>query len=257
MGSEGIQRRSSRVSLSALPIDFPMVLAALGAVAAGAMVQAWVGIGLAMIAAPLLLLLEPAFVPGPLLAAAAALTALMAWRDRHAIDVRGLKYALAGRVAGTIPAMLLVSRLSRAGFDLVFGSLVLLAVFLSTRGRSLSPTPNHAIGAGALSGLMATLSSIGGPPMALLYQNEAAARVRGTLSSFFVIGASMSIAALALVGRFGRVEVLLSLLLIPGVVVGYWVSGLLATHVEHLGLRPAILLLSLGTALVVLARAVL
>ena len=77
---------------------------ALVAVTLGSAVQASVGLGLGLIAAPVLLLLYPPFVPGPLMASAIVMVVLVAHRDRTHIDFAGLRYGLAGRVAGTLAA---------------------------------------------------------------------------------------------------------------------------------------------------------
>ncbi len=92
--------------------------------------------------------------------------------------------------------------------------------------------------------------------MALLYQRESAARIRGTLSGHFVIGALVSLAALAAVGRYGRVEITLSIALVPAVLVGYLASGWIRESVERAGVRPLVLGLSSLAALGILYRAV-
>ena len=66
----------------------------------GATLQGSVGFGLGMLAAPLLLLIDPMFVPAPLLTAALALTLLVAKRERRAIDFRGIGWVLLGRLPG-------------------------------------------------------------------------------------------------------------------------------------------------------------
>ena len=68
-----------------------------------------VGFGLGILAAPLLLLLDPRLVPGPLLAASLVLTVLLArreWRDARRGD---LGWALAGRLGGTLAAVAILS----------------------------------------------------------------------------------------------------------------------------------------------------
>ena len=47
--------------------------------------------------------------------------------------------------------------------------------------------------AGAASGVMGTATAIGGPPMALVWQRNSGARLRGTMSGFFLVGSAMSL----------------------------------------------------------------
>ncbi len=45
-------------------------------------------------------------------------------------------------------------------------------------------------------------------------------QLRGTLSGYFCVGAALSLIVLALIGRFGIPELLLALLLLPGIGLG-------------------------------------
>ncbi|NIR59973.1 MAG: sulfite exporter TauE/SafE family protein, partial [Gammaproteobacteria bacterium] len=57
------------------------------------------------------------------------------------------------------------------GLVIAVGALVLLAVAMSVAGLKISPTRPTLITAGALSGFMSTVSSVGGPPLAITYQH--------------------------------------------------------------------------------------
>jgi hypothetical protein len=60
--------------------------------------------------------------------------------------------------------------------------------------------------------------------MALVCQHESGPRIRGTLSAIFTIGTTISVAGLWWVGRFGAVELLLGLALMPAVLLGFVLS---------------------------------
>ncbi len=226
----------------------------LAVVAAGSAVQAAAGFGVALIAAPVLLLVYGPLIPGPLIAASTLLTVLMAYRDRHAIDFHGLAWALSGRVIGTAAAAVFLSLASQDAFDVAFAVMVLAGVLVSLVGVRIEPRPASSAAAGALSGLMGTISSIGGPPMALLYQHAGGPRLRATVSGFFVIGSTMSLSVLAAVGRFGAEEIGLALFLCPAVVVGYALAGPLRDRIDSTGVRPLILGLCSASAAFVLWR---
>lgn len=222
----------------------------------GAIIQSSVGFGLGLVSAPLLVLIDPAFVPAPALTSGLVMTMLIAHRERRALDFHGLKYAIAGRVLGTIPAALIVSLISPTAFEIMFAALVILAVVLSAWGFSLQPTPGRAAAAGAISGFMGTIASIGGPPVALLYQNAAGPTFRSTLAGFFVVGVILSLVALGVVGRFHLGDVALAAVLIPGILAGFWLSRLVAPWIDRRGVRPFVLVLSFLSAAAVLWRAV-
>jgi uncharacterized membrane protein YfcA len=179
----------------------------------------------------------------------------MAYRERRAIDVRGLKAALLGRVAGTPPAAASVGLLSSAAFDLLFGALVLAAVVLSLIHRKVQPTPRAVFVASVAAGFMGTVSSIGGPPLALVYQNAEGPRLRATLAGLFLMGCLISLVGLAAVGRLGVEEFVRGAVLLPGVPIGLLASGRLVRVLDRSETRPFVLALSSAAAVVVLVRA--
>jgi len=228
---------------------------ALVIVAFASALQASIGFGLALVAAPLLALLDRAYVPGPLIAAGLGLCLAMAWRERGAIDTRGLPAAVSGRLLGVLPAGYVLSVASQSAFDLLFASLVLLGVGLSLLHTRIVPTPRAVFGASALSGLMGTITSIGGPPLALVYQSQSGPVLRATLAANFAVGCLLSLTTLAVIGLFGRSEVWLAATLLPGVVLGLLISRPLRGLLDRGATRPWVLGLSAISALAVLTRA--
>ena len=224
--------------------------------AVGFTLQGAVGFGMGILGSPLLLLIDPRFVPGPILASTMVFTALLTRREHRAIDLGGLGWAVGGRLAGTIPAAALLALLPAEQPDLLFGGIVLVAVAISVSGLHVEPRPATLLACGALSGLMGTVASIGGPPMALLYQHAPGARVRGTLSGLFLIGTIISLGALVLVGRFGRDELWLSCALLPGAMFGFVVSRHLASGLDRGYTRRAVLTIAAVAGLIVVVRSV-
>jgi uncharacterized membrane protein YfcA len=226
-------------------------------VAVGTAVQASIGFGLAMIASPLLMLIEPALVPGAMIAIALLLSLWMAWDDRHAIDLSSFKAAVAGRLLGTPPAILLLGTVSAATFDLIFGALVLLAVVISLLHSNIKPTPWAVFFATIASGFMGTISGIGGPPLALIYQNAPGPQLRANLSVLFILGTTISLVALSLIGRFGLIDLTYTAVLLIGIVIGALCREPVRRRIDQGAARPYLLGLCAISALGVLARAVL
>jgi uncharacterized membrane protein YfcA len=104
---------------------------------------------------------------------------------------------------------------------------------------------------------MGMISSISGPPMALLYQDSTGTRLRGTLSGYFVASTIVFLIGLGAIGRFGRAELQLALALMPGVFIGFAISGLIVPVVDRGYTRLLVLTLSSITALVIVFRQVL
>jgi len=231
------------------------LLAANLIIAVAALVQGSVGFGLALLSAPFLALLEPRLVPGPLILVSVFLTVLMSARDRQSLDVRGVGLALVGRAPGSLLGALLLTWLARDDLTVLFGVLVVLGALMMGFGPPIRPTRVSLLLAGLVSGVMGTASSIGGPPMALLYQRESGPRMRSTLSAYFTIGAFMSTAALLAVGKLGWFEVRATLQLVPGILVGFVASSRATRWLDRGRTRSGVLWVAgLSGALLVVIR---
>ena len=223
-------------------------------VALGASIQGTLGFGLGLVGAPVLVLLDPELVPGPLLFAVLPLTILVALRERGALDLRGVRWAIAGRIPGTILGSIAIAVLSQSALALMVGVVVLVAVVLSVAGWHLRPTARTLATAGAASGFMGTATSIGGPPMAMVYQRHTGPEMRASLAAYFMLGGAFSLTALALSGEFGTDELRRGLVLLPGVLAGYVGSGLLARFLDRGYTRPAVLAFSAVSAVALILR---
>jgi uncharacterized membrane protein YfcA len=221
----------------------------------GSAIQGNVGIGLAVVAAPILLLVNPAFVPAPMVLAAMLLVILMAVREWRDVIVEDIGLAVLGRTVGTVPAAYAISAFPRSAYELLFAALVLVAAFLSALGWHIRATRWNVLLACVVSGFMSTVSSVGGPPMALLYQNEAGPRIRATISAVFTIGGAITLAGLWWAGRFNATELLLGIFLMPGVVFGFAISGYTTAVVDRAHIKPAVLAISAFSAVLVMLRA--
>jgi len=221
----------------------------------GSLLQASVGFGIALFVVPLLVLLNPAFVPGPMLFSALFLAAIMAFRGRSAVDPGKLGLAGVGLFVGTALGALTLTIIAADQWPRLFAVLILLAVALSVSGVHISMTGRNLVTAGIISGVMGTISGIHGPPMALLYQRETGIVVRATLAVFFVMAYAIALIALGTIDLFGKKELLLGLTLVPGVVAGYIIARFTTSLLDRgYWLRIAILTVASLSAIALLLR---
>ncbi len=103
--------------------------------------------------------------------------------------------------------------------------------------------------AGFMSGFMGTSSSIGGPPMALLWQHQDVALIRANLAAFFTVSCLMSLVILAPLGQFGMRQLVLGLPLLPATFIGFLIARASMRRVPHRQLRFASLGLCAVTGL--------
>lgn len=219
----------------------------------GACLQGAGGIGFGMFVGPVLAIGHPDLVPGPVLLLAGLLSTMSAVREFRAIDFRVLGYSLAGRIPASVAGGMLFALLPVRAMSIVFALLILGAVGLSLRGWHVRPRPQNLILAGAVSGFMGTITSVGAPPMAIAYQDFTPPKLRATIGAFFVAGAVGSLLVLQSVGRFGAREISLGLALVPPMLVGFAFSNLIVSRIDRDKTRIALLAMSGIAAIALLA----
>src|SRR5438094_169231 len=114
---------------------------------------------------------------------------------------------------------------TRCGGGSAVGAMVLAVVALSIREAAVPRTGATLVTAGVISGVAGTATSISGPPVALLYQDESGPRVRATLSAYFIVGNSIALAALALSGRLPARDVVAGLVFVRCATAGFAVPA--------------------------------
>lgn len=223
----------------------------------GATVQGLVGLGLGLVAAPVTALLEPSLMPGLLLWLAFLLPVVTLVREHDQIDWRGLSWALSARAPGTAVGVLLVGVFSVRSMGVAVGVMVLLSVLLTVHAVQIPVNRASLVVAGFVSGITGTATSIGGPPMAILYQHRSPRQIRTTLAVYFLLGAALSLVGLGLAGSLDVPTFLLAMLMVPCLLVGFTLSRLLHRVVPPRHIRPAVLWVCGLSSVVLLVKSLL
>jgi uncharacterized protein len=218
-----------------------VILALLVASAIGGIIQGAIGFGFALIAVPVLTFVEPAAIPVVVMVMAFPMTIVMALRERSHIDVPGFATIMVGRVLGIAAGVVLLEIVAGGSLTVLVGVMILLGTALSVGGLDIEPTPWVNVGAGVLSGVMGTTSAIGGPALAVVYQSRPGPELRSTLALSYLAGLVLAVGALAAVGRVHGWQFVLALELVPGLLLGLWLSFRLAPVLDRGWLRPAVL----------------
>lgn len=216
--------------------------------------QASIGFGMGMFAAPIVAMIEPAMIPGTLIMVATLVTLMVVVREREAIDLSGTGWALIGRVPGTVAGALLLAALPHQALVIVLAAVVLGGVVLTSSGWVPAARRRNVVLAGAASGLLGTATSIGGPPMALVWQRNSGAVLRSTMSSFFLVGSVISLIVLAFTGSVDGRTLKTFALLVPAAVLGYLLSRVLNRYLNPLRLRWLAIGVSATGAVVLIGR---
>lgn len=235
-------------------VDLWVLVVIAVAICAGALVQSLIGIGLGLVAAPVVTLLAPELMPGGMLLVVTVLPVITLWREHDEIDWRGLGWAFPARVVGTAIGVWIVAAVDERALGVAVGVVVLLAVVLTVRTFVIPVTRTTLSIAGAIGGITGTASSIGGPPMAVLYQHRSPRQIRTTLAVYFVSGAALSIAGLGWSGELTLDEARLAGLMVAPLLLGFALSFALRQRLPVHVVRPAVLAVCGGAAVLLIVR---
>jgi len=220
----------------------------------GAFVQAVVGLGMGLVAAPVVGILAPSLVPTLPLWLALLISGLMLAGERAHVDWRSLAWALPARVPGTVVGAWLVLAFTEEQIGVALAVMTLVAVGVAVRAARIPVTPPTLVGAGFGAGVTGTATSIGGPAIALLFQREPPEVMRSTLSVFFFVGVLLSLAGLGLSGSISSESWQVALVLAPGVVVGMLVGRAVRDRIHRDAFRAGVLLVCTASAVTLLVR---
>ena len=230
-------------------------MVALVVTALAAMLQGVVGLGFAMVSVPILSLIDPRLAPVPQLLITIPLTVSMAWRERHAMDLSGAAWIIAGRVPGALIGLVFLAIVTGAALDVMIAVIVLIAVAIIASGYHVSRHPGTDFTAGVFSGTSSLVASIGGPPLALLYTNAEGETIRSSLAAVFSVGILITVGVRAVSGNITASDLRVAAVLFPALLVGYLLSNSLKDRVTNRQLKAAILVLSSLAAIGLLIRA--
>ncbi|GAB3032439.1 hypothetical protein GCM10011376_26560 [Nocardioides flavus (ex Wang et al. 2016)] len=237
-----------------LPTEHLLLLAAVTFL--GAMLQGVVGLGLGLLVAPIAGIIEPALLPGVPLCLALVMPLLTLTKDVRHVDWPALAWALPARVPGTVVGVVVVALATPEQIGVIVGLAVLVAVLLTVRTVQIPVTRASLAGAGFVSGVTGTATSIGGPPLALLLQRRPPDQTRGTLGAYFVVGAAFSVIGLWASGHLVLRDVSVALAMLPAMTLGFYAAMFLRSRVPAASLRGTLLLVCAVSALVLVVRSI-
>jgi len=211
-----------------------LLAASIFVVFVAAVVQGTMGMGFGQVAASGLIWIDPGLVPTTVVVMALCVSSASAAREYRLIDYKQLQPALIGRALGTIGSVPVITWATSQGqYSLLFGVLLLVGIVVSLARLNPGLSERTLFLAGTASGMMGTITSIGAPPMGLLYQDQTASVVRATLNTFFAIGAVFSLVALWYSGIFKVEHLSSTAILAPGFLAGVYTCRWLGEFVDQ------------------------
>ncbi|MBO1268884.1 sulfite exporter TauE/SafE family protein [Arthrobacter cavernae] len=229
-----------------------LIIAAL-IVAVAVVAQACTGSGFGIVSAPLLLIISPHLVPGPLLLVSVVVMLFVTWQNRRGLRHVDLKLAVAGCLPGALAGLCVLPLLNGKWTGMIVGGLVMASVLTGLTGFHIPQNRWSLFLAGLIGGVLGTVASTSGPPLVVVYRTGEPDRYRANLSLFFLVASLISLLVLAGSGAFGASDLLLSGWLLPGVALGALASRPVVKRISAAAIRPAALSLCLlaGVSLLV------
>ncbi|WP_236051431.1 sulfite exporter TauE/SafE family protein [Nonomuraea cypriaca] len=227
------------------------------AIFVGAVVQGGVGFGLGLVAAPVLTMLGPDLMPGAIQVVNMTLPLFTLATEWRRVDWRGVGFAVLGRLPGSGLGAVIVVYVSIYNRSILVAVMVLIAVALTARSISVPRNGVTITSAGFVAGVTGTATGIGGPPIALVYQNAKGPQIRATLAMFFFLSAAQSLVVLAMVGELPADALRLGATMIVPMLLGFLVSGPLRRYLDGGKVRVAVLVVAAASAVGLIAQNVL
>lgn len=235
-----------------------------GIVLLGAGIQRVSGMGLGLVAAPILAVLlgpvEGILVSNVLAVINAAMTTIVRHRD---VDWRQFALVSPALMIGAVPAAWLLTVAATPVLLASVGALMLFALGLSTFGQSHIPpvrTRAAPLIAGAAAGFMNTLAAIAAPALAVYAQTTRWEQrsFSATLQPIFLVAGIISVAVKVLGGaaNLDHTEWWVWPAGIGGMICGILIGSLLTTRIPGATARKAALVIATAGAAVVLIRGI-
>ncbi|MGB3740508.1 MAG: sulfite exporter TauE/SafE family protein [Castellaniella sp.] len=225
------------------------------AVFIAAFAQGSSGMGFAMLSAPIVTLFAPGLIPVMLLVLMIPLNAYVGWRERAAIDWRGVKLISIGRFAGTFLGLWILLVVNLHQLSLLIGWSTLIAAIVALLSPSFDLGKKGLGLVGLITGITETSTGVGGPPLALAYQHKSGSVLRSTVALCFLVGEVISIVVLAIGGKVDTHTLLVSLQMLPFLVLGSYASKFVHHRLDGPLLRYLVLGFSSVSGIVVILQA--
>ncbi len=222
----------------------------------GCCIQTAMGFGMAVLAAPIIMLIEPTWVPYVLTSTALFLSVINACHQRKHIQISLIAPAMLTRIPGTIFGVWVLLAVSVLWLHIIVAIAVLVAVVVSLINIRFEATRSRLSWAGFASGFMGTTTSIGGPPLALVMQYGSPDSVRGNLGLYFAYSCMLSLLSYWVSGLLSKEILILCLSFSPVAIIGFVLGLRLQGWVDRECFRPLLLSLCSVAGIVALTGVV-
>ena len=220
-----------------------------------ALIQGTIGFGYAVLAVPVLSLVDPRLAPVPQILTALPLSVWAFLREWRAVDWRGAFWVLLGRIPGGFLGALLLTLSTQRTLDFLIGLSVLVAVVMLSLELRVKRSPWVDFGAGVFGTVSGYISGISGPSIALLFRDSGGPALRATLGAIFTFGICITLSLRTATSHITVQDGWVAAVFLLPMLVGMRLSRHLHAFVQGRTLRLALLWTSAIAAFGLMGRA--
>lgn len=222
--------------------------------AVGATVQGSTGVGLALVAGPVLVSIDGGFAPGPLLLAGQLIGIRHIVAERQHADRSAFRHCLWGLPVGLFVGLAVLVTVSDRMLAILVGSMTAIAALALLGGLRVTRTRTVEVAAGAACTFASVTAGLPGPPLVIAFADMPPATMRSTTSTFVFAVATTGFVGLLITGNFGTDELRLLGWLLPGLLIGLGSARFVRPLIDRNWFRPTVLTIALLGGLALIAR---
>jgi len=210
----------------------------------GSILQMATGVTAGMIIVPFLAMISYTLIPVPIAFASLALTTMMAFKGREHIDTQNMLQISFGMMGGILLSIFILKNISFEYMGLLFGSFILISVFVSIKVESFTLHKSINYSGGFIAGVMGSMAAVGGQILALLFQNHPLESLKATLAFLYTLFSVVMLSIFFLFGEFSYSQFLSGLYMMPGFTIGFIVAPIFSNYFNPRYSKITVLIMS-------------
>lgn len=230
------------------------LIAGFGLFVAAAGISGVIGFGGGLATVPFLVLLNPKFIPVPMVLASPFVSGLIFWRERESISITAVKWTAVGLIPGIAIGILTLVSVSQKTLGVFISLLLLAAIGLQMISANPKQTGSTLLGGGVLAGFMANTVGMPGVALAVSMNRFEGPTFRSTLNVCVVLMTVISATVLGATNQIESSHLLAAAVFVSAAVVGLLISGPIRHVVDRRGTTKIVYAVSVIGALTLLIR---
>jgi len=218
----------------------------------GSILQMATGVTVGMIIVPFLAMISYTLIPIPIAFASLALTIMMAHKGRKHIDTKNMFQISLGMLSGILLSILILKNIKFEHMGLVFGSFILLSVFISIKVKTFALNKSINYSGGFVAGVMGSMAAVGGQILALLFQNHSLESLKSTLAFLYTIFSIVMLVIFYMFGEFSYSQFISGINMMPGFIIGFFIAPFFSKYFNPKYSRTVVLsMATLGSVILI------